>query len=115
MTKTFKRAFLIALSGALVLAFVVAAALPTSRASAESGSNWSGQYWTNADLSGNPAVTRTDQAINFNWQTGSPDAAIPVDNFSARWTLSTTFTGGLYHFRLGSDDGSRFFIDNNTI
>jgi uncharacterized protein YgiM (DUF1202 family) len=47
--------------------------------------------------------------------TGSPDPAIPADNFSARWTLTTNFAAGLYRFRLGSDDGSRLYIDNIII
>lgn len=115
MTKTFTRALLIALTGALVLAFVAVSAFPTSRVLAETGSNWTGQYWNNTDLSGNPVITRTDGAINFNWAQGKPDNAINADNFSARWTLTTNFGAGLYRFRLGSDDGSRLFIDNITI
>ena len=30
-------------------------------------------------------VQRVDPVIDFKWKTGSPDATIPVDNFSARW------------------------------
>lgn len=115
MTRNFTRALLSALSGALVLAFVTVAAFPTNRALAETGSGWTGQYWNNIDLSGNPNLTRTDNAINFNWATGSPDGSIQADNFSARWTLTTNFGAGLYRFRLGGDDGTRFFIDNISI
>ena len=32
------------------------------------------------------AALRTDATVNFNWGAGSPDPAVPVNNFSARWT-----------------------------
>lgn len=115
MTMTLKRALLAALSGSLMLAMLALSALPSSSVLAETGSNWQGQYWNNPDLTGSPVVTRTDQSITFNWQTGSPDASIPGDNFSARWTLSTNFNSGFFRFRLGSDDGARLFIDNIQI
>jgi hypothetical protein len=39
---------------------------------------WQAQYWNNQDLSGSPALTRQDANINFDWGTGSPDAASEV-------------------------------------
>jgi uncharacterized protein YgiM (DUF1202 family) len=81
----------------------------------ETGSNWSGFYWNNQTFTGNPAVTRTDSVINFNWGNGSPDPAIPVDHFSARWYNTIFFGGGTYRFRAGADDGIRVAIDGNKI
>lgn len=115
MTRTKTRAMLLALFGLVFLASMTLAALPTGRAMADTGSNWTGQYWNNNSLTGNPTITRTDNAIQFNWATGSPDPAIPADNFSARWTLTTNFNAGFYRFRAGADDGFRVFIDNITI
>jgi uncharacterized protein YgiM (DUF1202 family) len=77
----------------------------------ETGSNWTGYYWSNIDFSGNPTVTRTDAAVNFNWKTGSPDANIPGDNFSVRWYNQINFGAGTYRFRAGADDGIRVAID----
>ena len=52
---------------------------------------WSAQYYANMTLSGAPAVTRTDPAINYDWGQGSPAPAIPIDGFSARWAQTVTF------------------------
>src|SRR3990172_5437732 len=43
-----------------------------------------GQYYDNEDLT-NKTVERIDDAINFNWGSGSPDPAISPDTFSVRW------------------------------
>jgi hypothetical protein len=53
--------------------------------------DWQGEYFNNQTLSGAPAVVRNDTAINFNWTTGSPAPAIPVDHFSVRWTRTFNF------------------------
>jgi len=73
---------------------------------------WQGEYFSNMTLSGKPVVCRDDESINFDWGSGSPDPAVPVDNFSARWTRTQTFAAGTYNFVLGSDDGGRLYIDN---
>ncbi|MBW3538334.1 PQQ-dependent sugar dehydrogenase [Candidatus Parcubacteria bacterium] len=74
-----------------------------------------GEYFDNQTLSGAPKLTRTDPAINFNWGTGSPDPALPADRFSVRWTKSQTFAAGSYTFSLWSDDGVRFWIDDQLL
>jgi len=52
---------------------------------------WFGEYFANRTLSGEPAATRSDPAIDFDWGRGEPIAGIPVDGFSARWTIKTAF------------------------
>ncbi len=76
---------------------------------------WQGEYFSNVTLSGKPVVCRDDASVNFDWGSGSPDPAVPVDNFSARWTRTQTFAAGTYNFVLGSDDGGRLYIDNVLI
>ncbi len=49
--------------------------------------------------------------INVNWGTGSPNPAVNVDNFSARFTSVQLFNAGTYEFIASSDDGIRVFID----
>jgi beta-glucosidase len=44
------------------------------------------EYFANADFHGEPAVTRTDHQIDFDWNAASPAANIPAKNFSVRWT-----------------------------
>jgi autotransporter-associated beta strand protein len=52
------------------------------------------KYFIGTDPNGTPAVTRTDPTINFDWGSGSPDAAVTVaDNFAARWTGSIAGSG----------------------
>ena len=100
---------------ALSLLMALLVSVPAATVRADSGSNWQGQYWNNNSFSGNPTLTRTDNVVNFNWGTGSPDPSIPADNFSARWTNSINFAAGTYNFRAGAEDGIRVQIDGNTI
>lgn len=77
---------------------------------------WTGYYFNNGGLSGTPLVTRAESKIAFNWGTGSPDGAIPADNFSARWTATVNFpTPGNWHFKITADDGVRLWIDVTPI
>jgi hypothetical protein len=64
------------------------------------------EYWSNMNLDGAPDVVTTVSEINYDWGSAdvpgenSPDAAIPVDGFSCRWsaelTVPTTGTYTLY-------------------
>lgn len=57
-----------------------------------------GEYFANAQLKGEPAFVRTDDNINFFWESESPGAILPDDNFSIRWTgyLVPPVTGTYY-------------------
>lgn len=74
-----------------------------------------GQYFNNMNLHGNPIFQRLDSEINFDWGTGSPDSAVPVNYFSARWTQDADFESGLYQFTITGDDGIRLKIDDQVI
>ena len=78
-------------------------------------SGFTGQYFANMYLSGTPTLTRTDSTINFNWGVGSPDASIPNDNFSVRWSKTESFNAGTYRFSATADDGVRLKVDGSTI
>jgi hypothetical protein len=97
---------------ASLLVSVSAAAAPAS----EVGTGWAAEYFNNTDLSGTPVYTenplQSTNGVNFNWGFGSPNPAVQVDNFSARFTSTQTFNAGTYQFFVGSDDGVRVFIDN---
>jgi beta-glucosidase len=86
-----------------------------------------GEYFNNEDLRGQPAMTRTDATIDFDWGQQSPtsDAVkrggstpdiISNDNFSIRWTgkLIPPMTG-VYELELSSDDGCRLFLDGKKL
>src|SRR5580658_10104409 len=55
-----------------------------------SGNGLTGEYFSSPDLSGTPAITRTDRRINFNWDKVVPVLGLQRDNWSVRWT--GTFT-----------------------
>jgi len=77
--------------------------------------DWKGEYYNNATLSGGPTITRYDANVNFNWGTGSPDGAIPVDYFSVRWTRNFYFNAGTWRFTTTTDDGVRLWVDGNLV
>ena len=72
-------------------------------------------YFNNADFS-NPAFTRTDAAVNFNWDYGSPDPRIAPDTFSVRWQgrliapKTERFT-----FTVRADDAARLLLNGQTL
>lgn len=81
----------------------------------EPSDTFTAQFYNNTDLLGSPVLTRQDAAINFEWSNMSPDALINVDNFSARWIKVKQFAAGTYTFNLSSDDGIRFYIDDQLV
>jgi hypothetical protein len=83
---------------------------------ADGSQGLTGEYFTNTELSGTPAVVRTDAGVNFDWNSGSPAAGIPAENWSARWTgILTPLKSGEYTFCLYADDGCRLFIDDKNV
>ncbi|MGC9347687.1 MAG: PA14 domain-containing protein [Anaerolineae bacterium] len=77
---------------------------------------WQAEYYTNMSLSGTPAVTRNEAAIDFNWVTGSPDpAVVPADHFSARFTRTMDFPADNYTFMLTTDDGARLWVNGHLL
>ena len=44
------------------------------------------QYYANASFRGQPAVTRVDDQINFDWDAARPVPGVPQNSFSVRWT-----------------------------
>ena len=92
-----------------------AAAIETVRNRISGGEAWTGEYFSNRDLSGASTLIRYDSAIDFDWGYGSPDPSIPPDNFSVRWTYKLGFTPGNYRFFSSTDDGVRVSVDGTRI
>lgn len=69
------------------------------------------EYYDTRTLSG-PALSRIDAAIDFAWQSGSPDPALGNDTFSARWTgILEIPTDDTWTLITRTDDGVRLWID----
>ena len=70
-----------------------------------------GEYFSNEELKGAPALVRTDKHIHFDWGEGSFAAGEPVDHFSIRWTgYFVPRETADYKFYTSSDDGVRLYI-----
>lgn len=108
----------LAITAVLLTAFALLALTTAFAAPAEDfGTNWSAAYFNNPSLSGTPVYSEiVPTGINFNWSTGSPNPAVPVDNFSARYTSSQVIpVAGTYQFVATSDDGIRVFVNNQLV
>jgi len=75
-----------------------------------------GEYFANTTLSGSPAMTRTDETVDFNWAGGNPGGGLANDGFSVRWTGTITIDAG-HDVRLGlaSDDGCRLWVNGDLV
>jgi beta-glucosidase len=75
-----------------------------------------GEYFNNMDLSGQPALVRTDKQVEFDWDSASPDPKISSDHFSVRWTgkLIAPATGN-YQVSVTTDDGVRLYVDGKLM
>src|SRR6202161_2293998 len=74
-----------------------------------------GEYFSNEELKGTPALVRTDKHVHFDWGEGSFAAGEPVDHFSARWTgFFVPKVTGDYKFFTSADDGVRLYVGDET-
>ncbi len=79
------------------------------------GQGLKGEYFTNTMLSGQPALTRTEN-VSFNWGAESPGSPIGTDSFSVRWTGSLTPpVTGEYTFATQTDDGVRLWVGGDSV
>jgi uncharacterized protein YraI len=107
----------------ILLILAVTLALPVmawgpgvTPAAADSGKDWTAEYFTNRDLVGAAAFVRLDSAISFDWAGASPvPGIIPPDNFSVRWSGPQDFAGGTYIFSATVDDGIRIFVNDQLV
>jgi len=74
------------------------------------------EYFNNRDFKGEPAFTRIDKAINFNWWDGAPSKDFDDDNFGVRWTgeIVPPVTG---RYALGAEglNGFRVYLEDKLL
>jgi len=75
-----------------------------------------GEYFSNLNLEGVPALTRIDSTIDFNWDGKVPVKDFSVVDYSARWSgyLIAPETGK-YKLSVTGDDGFRLFLDDSLV
>ena len=73
------------------------------------------EYFDNSELSGAPVLTRSDDAIDFDWGAGSPALLVPANGFSARWTRTKEYAADTYRFSVTGDDGIRVLVDGAEV
>ncbi|MCE9566013.1 MAG: putative Ig domain-containing protein [Planctomycetes bacterium] len=79
------------------------------------GTGLAARYFDGQDLS-NEVLGRVDAQVNNDWGGGSPDASVPTDHFSARWSgqVQPEYTGK-YTFYTQSDDGVRLWVNGQIL
>jgi len=87
-------------------------ATPTA---AQSGNVWRLDYYNNLDWAGSPVTTAFNSFVAFDWGYGSPSPAVPVDNFTGRFTTDAYFYAGNYTFTLTADDEVALIVDGVTL
>ncbi len=84
------------------------------------------EYFNNRDLQGEPALTRIEKRIDFDWGygaghpeggSGSPaPGVVNLDKWSARWTGRFISPGdGLYEIGVAADNGVRLYLDDKEV
>jgi len=75
------------------------------------GSGLNGEYYDNIDFT-SLRLARTNEQVNFDWGTGSPDALIGADTFSVCWNgVLLVPETGRYTFSTLNSDGVRLYVD----
>jgi beta-glucosidase len=75
-----------------------------------------GEVFKNVKFEGAPAATRTDAAIDFQWDEAQPVAGIPISKASLRWSgVLIPPTSGEHVLSLAAEGSVRLFLDNTLV
>jgi len=78
---------------------------------------WSAEYFSTADLSGQPVNRRRDPALDFTWAAGqAPASGVAATNYSARWQSDLQpATSDIYTFTALATGGVRLWVDGQLV
>jgi hypothetical protein len=101
---------------ALLLASLNGAAPAMAAPPAQTASAWTGFYFSNMNLQGNPAFVRDDSNIDFVWGSWGPGGGIGGENFSVRWIRWLFMDNpGNWTLTTITDDGVRLWVDDRLV
>jgi len=91
--------------------------IPTEFLSFENQKGLQGNYFSNADLKGNPDFEKQDEQLNFKWTLYSPNPEkLQPDNYSVRWTGKLEAPhSGKYQLGLRGNDGFRLYLNGKLL
>lgn len=91
--------------------------VPTEFLSSENQKGLKGNYFSNSDLKGNPALEKQDEQLNFKWTLYSPNPEkLQPDNYSVRWTGKLDApNSGKYQLGLRGNDGFRLYLNGKLL
>lgn len=77
---------------------------------------FTGKYYTNMKLEGEPVMVRIDSVLNFSWGRMAPSSELPEDHFSAEWSAYyKPAVNTLLKIRISGDDGYRVKINGKVV
>lgn len=77
---------------------------------------FTGRYYKNQRLEGQPDRVRVDSGVTFHWKNGAPFADFPSDHFSASWTgVYVAPRDARVKLRVGGDDGYRVSVNGKRV
>jgi len=115
-----KKSHLLSIISMVVVVILYAAFLKASAVSAQAQASIISVRWSpNGQKivgSGTNGFLRIVSPIDFNWGTGSPDAAIAADTFSIRWTGKVEpLYSEAYTFYVTHNDGARLWVNGQQV
>ena len=109
---TMRRLFLFCI---LLFGLFLLQAQPSTASAANDA--WTGYYFSNSLMRGEPVLIRSDPNLHFYWGNGKPAPEInSTDYFSARWSRTVTLDKAQsVKFVVWGDDGYRVFVDGKVL